>query len=99
MTTIDIDTTAIAEFCRKHHIRRLALFGSALRGELRNESDIDLLVDFEAAHAPGYFTLVAMERELTELLGRKADLRTAEELNLRFRNEVVRESREIYAAR
>lgn len=95
---LTVNTDAIADFCRRHHIRRLSLFGSALRGELRPDSDVDLLVEFEPGRSPGYFSLAAMERELAGIVGRAVDLRTAAELNLRFRDEVVRSAREIYAA-
>lgn len=98
MTAMDIDTNAIADFCRKHHIRRLSLFGSALRGELRPDSDVDLLVDFEPDHVPGFFRLTAMEEELTAIFGRKADLRTAAELSRYFREEVVIQAKPLYAA-
>ncbi len=98
MSIVTIDTDLIAEFCRKHHIRRLSLFGSALRGELRPDSDIDLLVEFEPEHIPGYFRVVGMEEELSAMLGRKADLRTAAELSRYFRERVVHEARDLYAA-
>lgn len=93
-----VNSETIAGFCRKHHICKLSLFGSALRGELRADSDVDLLVEFEPGHTAGYFKLAAMERELAAILGRKADLRTPEELNVRFRDEVVRTAKQIYAA-
>ena len=89
---------AIADFCRRHHIRKLALFGSALRGELRPDSDIDLLVEFQPQHLPGFFRLSAMERELSAVLGAQVDMKTAEDLSRYFRDEVVRKARAIYAA-
>ncbi len=98
MTAVNIDTNAIRDFCQKYHIRRLSLFGSALRGELGPDSDIDLLVEFQQGRSPGYFSLAAMERELAAIVGRTVDLRTAGEISLRFRDEVVRTAREIYAA-
>ena len=79
----------LAEFCKQNHIRRLSVFGSALRGQLEPDSDIDLLVEFEPGHTPGLFSIVRMEMELTEMLGRKADLRTPEDLSEYFRDEVV----------
>ena len=85
-------------FCRKNHINKLSLFGSALHGELRPDSDIDLLVEFEKGHVPGLITLAGMEIELTELLGRKVDLRTPGDLSKHFRNEVVREAEVQYEA-
>jgi uncharacterized protein len=89
-TTLTIDIDKVGSFCRNKHIRRLSLFGSALHGEFTPESDLDLLVEFQPGHARGYFRLSAMERELGTIFGRKVDLRTAEELNLRFRDDVVR---------
>jgi len=79
----------LAEFCKRNHIRRLSVFGSALRGQLRPDSDLDLLVEFEPEHTPGLFSIVRMEMELTEVLGRKVDLRTPEDLSEYFRDEVV----------
>jgi len=79
----------IAAFCRRHHIRKLSLFGSVLRDDFRPDSDIDVLVEFEPGHVPGYFGLVGMEMELSEKVGRKVDLRTAGELSRYFRDTVV----------
>jgi len=83
----------LAEFCKKNSIRRLSLFGSALRGPLGPDSDIDLLVEFEEGHTPGLFSIVRMEMELTEALGRKVDLRTPGDLSRYFRDEVVRNAK------
>jgi predicted nucleotidyltransferase len=95
---IDLPQEKIAEFCRRHHIRRLSLFGSALREDFRPGSDIDLLVEFEAGHTPGFFGLARMERELSELSGgRKVDLRTPEDLSRYFRDEVLAEAEVQYA--
>ena len=80
---------AIAEFCRRHRIQRLAVFGSVLRHDFGPESDMDFLVEFEPNHIPGLIRLAGMELELSELLGRKADLRTAQDLSRYFRDEVV----------
>lgn len=97
-TPIVFDEGQIAEFCRKHHIRKLSLFGSAIRGELRADSDVDFLVEFDPRHTPSYFALAGMEEELGAIVGRKADLRTAAELSRYFRDRVVREAKPIYAA-
>jgi predicted nucleotidyltransferase len=94
-----ISKDKLAEFCRKHHIRKLSLFGSALRGELRHESDIDLLVEFDPDHVPGFITLAGMEIELTEVFGRKVDLRTPQELSRYFRDQVVDAAEVQYDAR
>ena len=87
---IPIDHERIAAFCRKNHIRRLALFGSVLRDDFRPDSDVDVLVEFEPDATPGLIRLAGMEIELSEILGRKADLRTPAELSRYFRDEVVR---------
>lgn len=87
----------IAAFCSRNHIRRLSLFGSVHRGESRADSDVDLLVEFDPNHIPGFIGLAGMELELTELLGRKVDLRTREDLSRYFRQEVVDSARVLYA--
>jgi len=87
----------LAEFCRRHHIRRLSLFGSILRDDFGPDSDVDFLVEFEPGQTPGLFGIVAMEAELSEIIGRKADLRTAEDLSRYFREQVVREAELQYA--
>jgi len=81
----------LAAYCRKHHIRRLAFFGSVLRDDFDNQSDIDVLVEFEPGSRVGYFDLAQMEIELAKVLNtpRKIDLRTAGELSRYFRDEVV----------
>ena len=83
----------LIEFCKKNYIRKLSLFGSALRGSLEAQSDIDLLVEFEEGHTPGLFSIVRMEMELAEALGRKVDLRTPEDLSRYFRDEVIRDAK------
>jgi len=88
----------LAAFCRKCHIKKLSLFGSAQRGELRPESDIDLLVEFEPGHVPGLITLAGMEIELTEMFGRKVDLRTPQDLSRYFREQVVNAAEVQYEA-
>ena len=85
-----ISKDKLIEFCRRNHIRKLSVFGSALQGQLKPDSDIDLLVEFEENHTPGLFTIVRMEMELARMLGRKADLRTPEDLSQYFRDEVIR---------
>lgn len=88
----------LAEFCKKNYIKKLSLFGSALRGPLGPDSDIDLLVEFEEGHTPGLFSIVRMEIQLAEMLGRKVDLRTAGDLSRYFRDEVVRNAQVQYQA-
>ncbi len=87
---IAIPTASVADFCRRHHIRRLSLFGSVLRDDFQPESDVDVLVEFKPGHVPGFIRLAGMELELEGLLdGRKVDLRTPEDLSRYFRDEVM----------
>jgi len=86
---ISVDREKIVDFCRRHYIRKLALFGSVLRDDFRPDSDVDVLVEFEPGATPGLIRLAGMEIELTEILGRKVDLRTPPELSRYFRQEVV----------
>lgn len=86
----------IVEFCKKHHISSLALFGSILTSNFESASDVDFLVNFERQHVPTLFDVVDMERELTAIIGRKADLRTANDLSPYFRDTVVSQARVIY---
>lgn len=87
---ISINQNKIADFCRRHHIQRLALFGSVIRDDFRPDSDVDVLVEFEPGARIGFITLARMELELSEMLGRRVDLRTPKELSRYFRDEVVR---------
>jgi uncharacterized protein len=82
-------------FCRHNHIKKLSLFGSVLREDFHSGSDIDILVEFETGHVPG-FAIIDMENELSGLLGRKADIRTSADLSRYFRDAVVREARVEY---
>lgn len=94
---IEIPRAKLEDFCRKHHIRRLALFGSVLRDDFSPGSDIDVLVEFEPDHVPG-LAFFRMERELGQLLGRKVDLNTPQFLSRHFRDQAVREAEVIYDA-
>jgi len=87
------DRAALAALCRRRHIRRLSLFGSALKGASRPDSDVDLLVEFARQARPSFLDLAEIEQELSALLGgRRVDLRTAEDLSRYFRDEVLREA-------
>lgn len=98
MAQITFDQDRIAEFCKSHGIRRLAIFGSALRGNLGPKSDIDLLVEFDPEHTPGLFGVARLERELSELFGgRKVDLRTPQDLSPYFREQILEEAEVQYA--
>jgi uncharacterized protein len=94
---ITIDRQRLAEFCRNNHISKLALFGSILRDDFRPDSDIDVLVEFEPGHVPG-LKFFALERELSELLGRKVDLNTPNFLSPYFRGKVLAEAEVQYVA-
>lgn len=96
---VEIPRKKVAAFCRKHHITSLAVFGSALHGDLRPDSDIDILVEFEPGHTPGFLRLARMQRELSSILGRPADMRTAHDLSRYFRDEVLAAAEVQYAAR
>jgi predicted nucleotidyltransferase len=95
---IEFRQTSIAGFCQRHHIVRLALFGSILRDDFRPDSDIDVLVEFEPGHPVGLLRLTAMELELSDLVGHKVDLNTAASLSPYYRNEVLQEARDLYVA-
>lgn len=98
MRRLGIPPERLADFCRRHHIRKLSLFGSVLNGTAGENSDIDLLVEFEPGCTPGLIELAAMENELSDVLGRKADMRTPADLGRRFRDEVLRHAEVQYAA-
>jgi len=87
----------ISEFCRRNHIRRLAIFGSAPHRDSRPESDLDLLVEFEAGHTPG-FKFFEMQEELSRIVGRKVDLNTPGFLSRYSRDKVVAEAQVLYGA-
>lgn len=97
MVCIEMNKDKIAEFCSKHHIRKLSLFGSVLRHDFGPDSDIDMLVEFEPGHVPGleFFT---MERELSEMLGFKVDLNTPGFLSRYFRDQVLAEAEVQYVS-
>lgn len=87
----------LADFCRRHHIRKLAFFGSVLRNDFSPESDVDVLVEFEEGHTPG-LAFFAMQEELSRILGRQVDLNTPAFLSRHFREQVMREARVAYVA-
>ncbi len=93
---IDLPYDQLIEFCQRHHICKLSLFGSILRDDFKPESDIDMLVEFDPAHVPGLIRLAGMEIELAELMRRKVDLRTPEDLSQYFRQRVLDTAELIY---
>jgi uncharacterized protein len=98
-TRLFTDPAALAALCQRHRIRRLSLFGSVLKGTARPDSDVDLLVEFDAGKVPGLLGLARIEAELASLLGgRRVDLRTAQDLSRHFRAEVVDTAEVQYAA-
>lgn len=95
---VHIDHDAVSAFCRRHNIKRLALFGSVLREDFGPDSDIDVLVEFQPGHVPG-FKFVSIERELSTLLnGRRVDMVTAKFLNARIRDHVLSTAEPLYVA-
>jgi hypothetical protein len=88
---IKIPHKELAEFCRRHHIRKLAFFGSVLRDDFTPESDIDVLVEFEPGHTPG-LTFFAMQDELSQIMGHKVDLNTPGFISRYFREQVMGEA-------
>jgi len=97
---LNLDEETLARFCEAHHIRRLSLFGSQLKGTARPDSDVDLLVEFFAEVRPTLLDMAQIEIELSQVLdGRKVDLRTAEDLSRYFRDEVVRSADVLHVAR
>jgi predicted nucleotidyltransferase len=86
---IEIPEKKIEEFCKRNRVRKLSIFGSVLRDDFNPESDIDILVEFDDDATPGFFRLMRMQDELTEMLGRSVDLRTPKDLSRYFRDDVV----------
>jgi hypothetical protein len=92
---IDLPAEQIAAFCQRHHIRRLALFGSVLGDDFGPDSDVDVLVEFEPEHIPG-LDFITMQAELSDLMQQEVDLNTPDFLNPRFRNKVLDSARVLY---
>lgn len=97
-SNVSVPRDELAALCKTSGIRRLAVFGSALRDDFNSESDVDLLVEFEPGQVPGLIGLAGIEIELSSLLGgRKADVRTPEDLSRYFRDQVLDEAETLYA--
>jgi predicted nucleotidyltransferase len=94
---LSIDRAAVSEFCERHHITRLALFGSVIRDDFRPESDIDVLVEFQPGIRVG-LAFIRMQDELSAVLGRTVDLHTPASLSKYFRDQVLREAEPLYVA-
>jgi hypothetical protein len=96
---VQIKSKELEAFCLRHKIAKLSLFGSALRDDFGPDSDVDVLVEFDAGTRVGLLDIAQMEIELSELLGRKADLRTPAELSRYFRQRVLQEAETLYVHR
>jgi hypothetical protein len=94
---IAVKREKVAEFCRRRHIRRLSLFGSVLRPDFRPDSDVDVLVEFQPGRVVGLIRLAGIERELSGVIGRKVDIRTAADLSRYFRDDVLAKAEVLYA--
>ncbi len=94
---LTLDHARVVEFCQRHRIRKLSLFGSVLRDDFRPDSDVDVLVEFEPGYAIGLIRLAGIELELAEIVGRKVDLRTPADLSRYFRQEVLNSAEVQYA--
>lgn len=96
---IEYNKEMLDRFCIKNGIKKLSFFGSVITEKFNNKSDIDILVEFNENEKPGLISMAAMEIELTEMLGKKVDLRTPEELSKYFREDVVREAKVEYGTK
>ena len=92
-----ISKKRLEEFCKRNHIRKLSVFGSAIKGEFRKDSDIDILVEFESNYIPGLIKFCGMQNELSDMVGREVDLRTPQDLSKFFRDDVERYAEVQYA--
>lgn len=95
---VTIDASAVAAFCHRHKIAKLSFFGSVLGDRFRPDSDVDVLIEFQPGCEVGLIALAEFEAELTEILGRRVDLRTPEDLSRYFRDQVVESAWVQYAA-
>jgi predicted nucleotidyltransferase len=93
---VGIDPNRIAAFCERHHIRKLALFGSVLRDDFRPDSDVDVLVEFAPNTRVSLFDMVDLEQELSEVVGRRVDLRTPGDLSRYIRQRVLDSAEVLY---
>jgi len=94
---LEIPKEQIAQFCRRHHIHKLALFGSVLRDDFQSDSDVDVLVEFEPGFVPG-LEFFALETELSEIFRRRVDLNTPSFLSKYFRDRALAEAEVQYVA-
>ncbi len=95
---VSLDYEKLVEFCERSHICKLSFFGSVLRDDFSSDSDVDILVEFEEGNEPGLIDFSGMELELSEIVNRKVDLSTPEDLSRYFREEVVESAEVKYVA-
>lgn len=93
-----LNSIEIRAFCRRYHIKKLAVFGSVLGEAFSPDSDIDVLVEFESGFTPGLIKFAGLELEISRILGTKVDLRTKEDLSKYFHEEVVESAEVVYVA-
>ncbi len=94
---VKVPKRKIVEFCKRNHIQRLSFFGSILRDDFSQKSDLDMLVEFEPDNVPGFFDLIRMEEELSSIFGgRKVELKTPADLSRYFRDDVLAEAVGVY---
>lgn len=93
---IPIPKDKIARFCQKNHISTMSLFGSVLTNQFNSKSDVDFLVEFQPEHIPTLFDIVTMEEELSDIIGRHADLKTPNGISRYFRDDVIAAAQRIY---
>lgn len=93
---ITIPKDKIMLFCQKNHISKMSLFGSVLTDQFNPLSDVDFLVEFQPEHTPTLFDIVNMEEELSNLIGRHADLKTVKGISRYFRDDVIAKDQIIY---
>ena len=98
MHGIHVDEAVLHDFCRQHQVAKLSLFGSILRDDFTDASDVDVLVEFAPGKRIGLLGISAMELELSRFVGRKVDLRTPQDISHHFRSRVLREAQVQYAA-
>ena len=95
---VAVEENKLAELCRRYQVRELAVFGSAARGEMRPDSDVDLLVEFLPGAEIGLLEHAGLMLDLSELLGRRVDLVSKRGLKALIRDSIIREARPVYAA-
>ncbi len=89
---IEIEKNVLDNYCKKNGIKKISLYGSYLKNTYNKESDVDLLVEFEDDTEYGLLDVARIERELTNMIGKKVDLRTPEELSKYFRENIIKEA-------